>query len=59
MLSLGLSYSLSKRTMLFAFYSKLNNGYSANFNNASSISASSITAGQDLREFAMGLAHSF
>jgi predicted porin len=59
MLSLGVSYSLSKRTMLFAFYSKLNNGYSANIDNASSIAASSVSAGQSIREAAMGLSHTF
>jgi predicted porin len=59
MLSLGLSYSLSKRTMVYAFYSKLNNGYSANIDNASSIAASSVSAGQSLREAAVGIAHTF
>lgn len=59
MLSLGLSYSLSKRTMVFAFYSKLNNGYSANVNNASSIASTGIGPGQNIREAAMGLSHFF
>lgn len=59
MMSIGASYSLSKRTLLFALYNSLHNGYSANFDNSSNIAAKNVTAGQDLREIAVGIAVRF
>jgi hypothetical protein len=45
--------------MLFALYTNLRNGYSANFDNTTTIPTSSVTAGQDLSELAMGISVSF
>ena len=57
MTSLGTSYALSKRTQLFALYSMLRNGYSANFNSASTASAPGV--GQSLRQLATGISLRF
>ena len=57
MLSLGGSYSLSKRTALFALFSDLRNGKSASYSNAGQ--AAAPTTGQDLRQIALGMRHTF
>jgi predicted porin len=57
MLNLGASYALSKRTRLFALYSNMRNGFSANFNNASS--APAPAPGQDMRQLATGISLTF
>jgi predicted porin len=57
MLNLGVSYALSKRTKLFALYSNMRNGESANFSNAGTAPAPGV--GQDLRQLGTGLAVSF
>jgi predicted porin len=59
MASLGASYSLSKRTLLFALLTNLHNGYSANFDNTSTIAPKSVAPGQDLTEVAMGISVRF
>jgi predicted porin len=56
MLNLGASYSFSKRTSLFALYSKMRNGSSAVFNN---LSTATLTTGQDISALALGISHSF
>jgi predicted porin len=53
----GAAYALSKRTRLFALYTNMHNGYSANFNNAGTASAPGV--GQSLRQISTGLLHSF
>lgn len=57
MSNLGAAYSLSKRTRLFALYSNMHNGYSANFSNAGSAPAPGV--GQSLRQISSGLLHTF
>ena len=57
MLSLGGSYALSKRTALFALFSDLRNGKSASYSNAGQ--APVPTTGQDLRQIALGMRHTF
>ncbi|HZV67296.1 MAG TPA: porin [Telluria sp.] len=57
MLSFGASYTLSKRARLFALYSNLLNGYSADFNNASTAPAPGV--GQSLRQLATGISLRF
>lgn len=57
MLSLGTGYALSKRTSLFALFSNMNNGKSASYSNAGE--APVPTTGQDLRQIALGIVHTF
>lgn len=57
MVNLGAAYTLSKRTKLFALYSKMRNGDSANISNASGGPAPAV--GQDLAQFGTGLSVSF
>lgn len=57
MSNLGVSYTLSKRTRLFALYSNMHNGYSANFSNVASAPAPGV--GQSVRQISSGLSHSF
>ena len=52
----GVAYSFSKRTSLFLLYSQLRNGFSARYNN-SDLQAPSV--GEDIRQAALGLSHSF
>lgn len=59
MTSIGASYSLSKRTLLFALYTRLQNSYSANFDNTSTISTKNVAPGQDLSALAMGISVRF
>lgn len=54
-INLGASYALSKRTTLFALYSKLHNGHSANFSNASSIATRDVMPGQQVTSAAAGI----
>ncbi|CAI10591.1 probable porin protein (plasmid) [Aromatoleum aromaticum EbN1] len=56
MWSLGGSYSLSKRTSLFAMATRLTNGRSARFNNMENGSADT---GADITQAALGISHSF
>lgn len=55
MLNLGASYALSKRTQLFAIASLLRNGASARYSNIDI----DPDPGQDIRQVALGVAHSF
>ncbi|WP_332876501.1 porin [Massilia sp. S19_KUP03_FR1] len=57
MSNLGVAYSLSKRTRLYALYSNMHNGRSANFSNAGTAPAPGV--GQSLRQTSAGLLHSF
>lgn len=56
-LNLGAILSLSKRTGVFAIYSKLTNGASAMYNNTDAIK--SISPGADTTQAAVGVTHSF
>lgn len=56
MINLGVGYNLSKRTMLYALYSNINNGASAVYNNFGS---GSPATGQDINTLAAGISHSF
>ncbi|WP_018992952.1 porin [Aromatoleum toluclasticum] len=55
-LNLGASYSLSKRTSLFALFSRLNNDRSARFSN---LAIGKPDAGADITQAALGISHSF
>src|SRR5581483_4372891 len=55
--SVGASYSLSRRTQIFALLAKLSNGKSARFANADWLS--DVQPGQDITQAALGIAHSF
>ncbi len=55
-MNLGGSYSFSKRTLVFAIYSKLDNGTSASYNNTANATPS---VGEDITQFAVGVSHSF
>lgn len=54
---LGAGYNLSKRTMLFGAYSVIKNGKSARYNNSEFDRA--LAPGEDIRQLAVGLSHSF
>jgi predicted porin len=63
--TLGYTYSLSKRTMVKAYYTRLNNDkdvgadfYLSGVNN-STTAINTVAAGQDLSGFGLGLRHSF
>lgn len=63
--TLGYTYSLSKRTMVKAYYTRLNNDkdvgadfYLSGINN-STTAVNTVAAGQDLTGFGLGLRHSF
>jgi predicted porin len=58
MLNLGVGYSLSKRTSLFAVYTKFMTGASAYVTNAYSAAGKPV-AGQDANIVALGISHSF
>jgi predicted porin len=58
MLNLGVGYSLSKRTSLFAVYTKFLTGQSAYITNAYS-QIGTVSAGQDANIVALGISHSF
>ena len=56
MLTLGGEYSLSKRTALFALYTKLNNGSSATYDNTA---AGGVAPGADTTQYALGVRHNY
>lgn len=58
-LNLGASYSLSKRTMVYLIGSKLKNEALANRSNLASLNDGDAARGQDLRQVAIGLSHTF
>lgn len=55
--SIGASYSLSRRTQIFALAALLSNGKSARYINADWLA--DVQPGQDIRQVALGIAHSF
>jgi predicted porin len=55
MLNLGAGYSFSKRTMLYGMVTQMRNGHSAMYNNG----PEDITPGQDIRQIALGISHTF
>lgn len=56
--TLASGYNLSKRTMLFAAYSLIKNGKSARYNNGE-FASSEPNPGEDIRQLAIGISHSF
>jgi predicted porin len=56
--TLGAGYNLSKRTMLFGAFSLIKNGKSARFNNGE-FDSSEPSPGEDIRQLAIGISHSF
>ena len=56
MLIVGASYSFSKRTALFAFYTKITNGASAMYNNAAN---AAVDAGGDMTNVSFGIKHDY
>ncbi len=57
MLVAGGEYWFSKRTALFAFYAKLNNGSAATYNNMANVKT--IAPGSDISSYAMGIRTNF
>jgi predicted porin len=57
MFNIGAGYSLSKRTLLYTVYSRMNNGNAARYSNT--VQADNPVAGQDISQFAVGVSHSF
>ncbi len=55
-LGAGFGYNFSKRTMLFGLYTNVKNGKAARYNN-SDLQAPSV--GEDIRQLALGISHSF
>ena len=55
--SLGASYSFSKRTQLYVIAARLSNGKSARLNNADWLA--DVTPGTDNNQVALGIVHSF
>lgn len=58
-LNLGASYSLSKRTMVYLIGSKLRNEAFANRSNLGELNDGGVGRGQDMRQVALGLSHTF
>lgn len=58
-LNLGASYSLSKRTMVYLIGSKLRNEAFANRSNLGELNDGAVARGQDIRQIALGLSHTF
>lgn len=56
MLSVGAAYSLSKRTMLYALGSRINNGDSALYEN---LAKTDVAMGQNISTVALGISHNF
>jgi len=56
MMSLGAAYAFSKRTSVYAIYSKITNGENAQFNNTLN---STVNPGVDPQEFGIGITVSF
>ncbi|MGB7543060.1 MAG: porin [Burkholderiales bacterium] len=57
MLALGGEYSFSKRTALFALYSRLNNGESSSYRNAENVSP--YETGMDVTQYSLGIRQDF
>jgi len=55
-LNLGGSYAFSRRTLVFAILSKLDNGISSTYNNTAN---ATVSVGEDITQFAVGVSHSF
>ena len=55
-LSLGTSYSFSKRTSVFAIYAKIYNGFAATYSN---LDSGTLANGSDPSQFALGVQHKF
>ncbi|WP_413816620.1 porin [Piscinibacter gummiphilus] len=55
--TLGYNYNLSKRTKVYAFYTKVDNDANATYNPGGFVTAP--TAGQNLQSFALGVRHNF
>lgn len=55
-MNLGASYAFSSRTLMFAIYSKLDNGKSSNYDNTAN---SPPSYGEDITQYAVGVSHSF
>ena len=58
MLNVGAMLSLSKRTGIFAIYSRLNNGDSAHHDNTDAVDGN-FNPGSDISQAAIGVSHSF
>lgn len=58
-LNMGGSYSLSKRTMVYLIASKLKNDEFANRSNVGELNDGDVARGQDMRQVALGLSHTF
>lgn len=58
-LNVGASYSLSKRTMVYLIASKLSNEAFANRSNLGELNDGVAGRGQDMRQVALGLSHTF
>ena len=56
-ISLGASYSFSKRTQIFLLAARLNNSKSAAYNNTDWLTT--VQPGQDINQVAIGISHSF
>jgi len=57
MLALGAEYSFSKRTALFALYSRLNNGQSSSYRNAENVTP--YETGSDVTQVSFGIRHDY
>ncbi|ABR90352.1 porin [Janthinobacterium sp. Marseille] len=57
MLSMGVFYTLSKRTQLYSLFSRMRNGHSANYSNAGDAQPPGV--GQNLTQLALGISHRF
>jgi predicted porin len=55
-MNLGASYAFSRRTLVFAILSKLDNGASSTYNNTAN---ATVSVGEDITQFAVGVSHSF
>ena len=60
--TLGYNYNLSKRTKLYGYYTRVNNGNNASYGYGNSLSTSMTTGqatGKDFSSFAVGVRHNF
>jgi predicted porin len=58
-LNLGASYSFSKSTMVYLIGSKLRNEVFGNRSNLGQLNDGAVARGQDIRQLALGLSHTF
>jgi predicted porin len=59
-ISLGYTYDMSKRTVLFTTYSRLNNDFASNYGMVPSVRLYGVPAnGQDINSFEVGVRHNF